>query len=49
MDTLALENIHTTVVKETKPISWRVKLNSVPVSVSEKTVFLTFANKFDLK
>ena len=26
-----------------------VKLNSVPVSVSEKTTFLTFANDLDLK
>ena len=49
MVTFALENIHNTVVKETKLMSYRVKLNSVPVSVSEKTAFLTFANNLDLK
>ena len=51
MCTLALDNIHNTAVKETKPkpTSYRVKLNSVSVSVSEKTAFLTFANNLDLK
>ena len=36
MVTLALENIHNTVVKETKPmpLSERVELNSVPGSAS---------------
>ena len=51
MDTLVLENIHNTVVKETMsmPTSQRVNLNSVPASVLEKTAFLTFANNLDLK
>ena len=49
MVTFALETIHNTVVKETKPIpiSERVQLKSVPVSVPEKTAFLTFGNNLD--
>ena len=50
MVTLAMENIHYTILKETKPmpISYRVKLNSVPVFVSEKLEKL-FAINLDLK